>query len=301
VLLTAAIAAAFLVGGCARIGRLAPVQMTIAPTQSHVAGEAAEAPAPGQEAFHSLFGDSLIGLTPGTADSSRRYLGRLRGGYTSDTLNLMVYGDNRPAYRSSRLAPEYTTIAQMFSPHPVRILKGLITIPWMLVKGLYPDLALIRDIPARVRNMPTWGREREVLSAMLAKIDSLNAHGRQVTAVINTGDLVKDGRFPAHWERFLQLTRRAFPTSRWPETTSAPTPSKAPRTGGPRPDCRSAGTAFTTASIPPTDGCDSSHWIPIPSSIPGTTGLARFRSSTRRRSSPGWWHGSRSIPGRWWS
>lgn len=207
VLLTAAIAAAFLVGGCARIGRLAPVQMTIAPTQSHVAGEAAEAPAPGQEAFHSLFGDSLIGLTPGTADSSRRYLGRLRGGYTSDTLNLMVYGDNRPAYRSSRLAPEYTTIAQMFSPHPVRILKGLITIPWMLVKGLYPDLALIRDIPARVRNMPTWGREREVLSAMLAKIDSLNAHGRQVTAVINTGDLVKDGRFPAHWERFLQLTR----------------------------------------------------------------------------------------------
>jgi len=205
--LTAVVSMVVALGGCARVGRLAYVPLTIAPTVSHQAGKEPEAAASAQPAFRPLFGDSLIGLAPGTADSSRRYLGRLRDGYTSDTLNLMVYGDNRPAYRSARLAPEYTTVAQMFSPHPVRILKGLITIPWMLVKGLIPDLALIRDIPARVRNMPTYGREREVLSAMLGKVDSLNAHGQKVTAVINTGDLVKDGRFPAHWKRFLGLIR----------------------------------------------------------------------------------------------
>jgi hypothetical protein len=195
------------IGGCARIGRLTQVPLTIAPTRSHAAGVEPATQAPGERPFRPLFGDTLIGLKPGTADSSRRYLGRLRDGYTSDTLNLVVFGDNRPGYRSARLANEYHTIGQMFSPHPARIVKGLITIPWILVKGLFPDLALIRDIPARIRNMPTWGREREVLSAVLAKIDSLNAHGEKVTAVINSGDLVKDGRFPAHWKRFLGLTR----------------------------------------------------------------------------------------------
>ena len=41
---------------------------------------------------------------------------------------------------------------------------------------------------------------------MLAKVDSLNAHGEMVAAVINTGDLVADGRVPAQWQRFLRLT-----------------------------------------------------------------------------------------------
>ena len=91
--------------------------------------------------FYPLFGDTLIGLKPGTADSSRRYLGRLRSGYTTDTLHLIVFGDNRPGYRSARLANEYKTIGQMVSFNPVRIVKGLITIPWALAKGLFPDLA----------------------------------------------------------------------------------------------------------------------------------------------------------------
>jgi hypothetical protein len=55
--------------------------------------------------------------------------------------------------------------------------------------------------------MPTWGPERKVISAMLAKADSLNAHGEMVAAVINTGDLVNDGRYPMHWERFLKINQ----------------------------------------------------------------------------------------------
>jgi hypothetical protein len=98
----------------------------------------------------------------------------------------------------------------MFSLNPLRIARGLVTIPILLVKGLYPDLALIRDIPAEIRHQPKWGREHQVLEAMIAKIDSLQAHGNTVAAVINTGDLVKDGRYPAHWERFLRITRPLF-------------------------------------------------------------------------------------------
>ena len=193
--------------GCAHIGRLSSVPQTVAPMTADSTRGGPEGRDTNQPAWGPMFGDTLIGLVPGTADSSRRYLGRLRSGYTADTLNIFLLGDNRPGWRSTRLGPEYVTLQQMFSPNPVKILKGLVTIPLALVKGLYPDLALLRDIPGRLRHMPTWGPESKVVSAMLAKVDSLNAHGEIVAAVINTGDLVNDGRYPAHWERFLRINQ----------------------------------------------------------------------------------------------
>jgi hypothetical protein len=63
---------------------------------------------------------------------------------------------------------------------------------------------------------------------MLAKVDSLHAHGEMVTAVINTGDLVNDGRRPDHWKRFLKinqpLTSRVpyFPVAGNHERTDTP-------------------------------------------------------------------------------
>jgi len=197
-------AALILLCGCARIGRLQNVGPTVSPVPVSEARERDEAPV---EPLRALFGDTLIGFMPGTADSAHRFLGRLRTGYTADTLNIMLFGDNRPGYRMSRLQPQLTTLKQMFSLNPVRIARGLITVPVVLVKGLFPDLALIRDIPAQLRHMPKWGREHQVLNAMTAKIDSLQAGGASVAAVINTGDLVFDGRYPAHWERFLRITR----------------------------------------------------------------------------------------------
>jgi hypothetical protein len=199
--------ATILFTGCARLGRLQNVGSPLSPVRPDSSSEAQERDEPPIEPLRALFGDTLIGFMPGTADSSHRLLGRLRDGYTADTLNIMLFGDNRPGYRTSRLQPQLTTIKQMFSLSPVRILRGLITIPVVLVKGLFPDLALIRDIPAQIKHMPTWGREHQVLNAMTAKIDSLHAQGRTVAAVINTGDLVFDGRYPAHWERFLRITR----------------------------------------------------------------------------------------------
>jgi hypothetical protein len=212
-----AIAVVLMADGCARAGRLKYVEQTVAPVKSDSAGitksvtrragETRSDRAVEMAPVGPLFGDTLIGLVPGTGDSSRRYLGRLRQGYTADTVNIMMFGDNRPGIRSTRLGPEVGRIRQALSPNPIKIVKGLIAIPTALVKGLVPDLALIRDIPAFVTGSPTYGREHQVLSAMLSKIDSLNAHQQTVSAVINTGDMVVDGRIPAHWERFLRITR----------------------------------------------------------------------------------------------
>jgi 3',5'-cyclic AMP phosphodiesterase CpdA len=198
------------VAGCAQIGRLKYVPQTVAPVNVDSSKERAEQGERPAVSLRPMFSDTLIGLVPGTGDSTRRYLGRLRDGYTVDTLNILLLGDNRPGIRSTRLAPEYLKIQQMFSLNPVRIVTGLITIPIALVKGLYPDLALIRDIPGRIRHFPTWGPERKVVSAMLAKVDSLRAEGKSVAAVINTGDLINDGRYPAHWERFLKINQPLY-------------------------------------------------------------------------------------------
>ena len=152
-----------------------------------------------------MTGDTLIGFKPGTGDSAKRFLGRLRNGYTADTLNVILLGDNRPGYRSTRLQPQIATIRKGLSLNPVRIGKALVTIPYALVKGLWPDLGLIQDLPRLVTNNPKWGREHQVLHAVMAKIDTLKSQDRIVATAINTGDLVYDGRDPRHWERFIRI------------------------------------------------------------------------------------------------
>jgi hypothetical protein len=155
---------------------------------------------------HALFGaDTIIGFAPGTGDSSRRYLGRLRDGYTADTLNLILLGDNRPGFRMTRLHNEMAVIQKGLSLNPINIGKALITIPYAFAKGMFPDLGLLRDIPMAVRGMPTHGREHQVLGAVMAKLDTLKTQGRYVSAVINTGDLVYNGQHPDHWQRFLRI------------------------------------------------------------------------------------------------
>ncbi len=200
-------AALMLLLGCAHAGRLQDVGHTVSPVLADSTEEDHEAQGAIHLPLYPLFGDTLIGLMPGTADSSHRFLGRLRDGYVTDTLNILLCGDNRPGYRLTRLQPQLLTIRQGLSPNPIKIVRGLITIPWMIVKGLYPDLALIREAPAIFKHMPKWGRENQVVRAMIVKIDSLHAHGQTVAAVINTGDLVFDGRYPAHWQRFLRITQ----------------------------------------------------------------------------------------------
>jgi 3',5'-cyclic AMP phosphodiesterase CpdA len=198
---------AALLAGCAGVGRLTFVPQPLTPADT-TGGHHPERATFHTAMLHGLIGpDTLVGFKPGTGDSSRRFLGRLRDGYTADTLNLILLGDNRPDYRSSRLVGELAVIRAGLSPHPLRIARALITIPYALVKGLLPDLALIRDIPAVVRHMPTWGREHQVTSAILAKVDTLHTQRKVVAAVVNTGDMVHAGRRPAHWLRFLRIAR----------------------------------------------------------------------------------------------
>jgi 3',5'-cyclic AMP phosphodiesterase CpdA len=221
-------AALMIVVGCAKIGRLSFVDPVapIVPPDVAAAGDSVrdERIRHGEEAeaeegdstvrpsvpLEAMFADTLLGFRPGTADSARRYLGRMRQGFVADTLDFVLMGDNRPGYRSARLSPELLRIRGIVSLNPVNWIKGLINIPIFLIKGTIPDLAIWRDIPALIRKYPTYGREHQVVDAILARADSLEASGHKLSLVFNTGDLVKDGRRPKDWERFLRITKPLY-------------------------------------------------------------------------------------------
>jgi predicted MPP superfamily phosphohydrolase len=222
------IAATLVLVGCARIGRLSFVNPVSPVVPQDIAtardsarlesGERAETGGPQQTGksmrpiapLRAMFADTLLGFRPGTADSSRRYLGRLRRGFVADTLDFILMGDNRPAYRTTRLRNELTAMRGILSLNPVKILKGIVNIPLFIIKGTFPDFAIIRDIPPLLKKMPTYGRERQVVQAVLARADSLKAAGHDLALLINTGDLVKDGRRPSHWTRFMNIARPLY-------------------------------------------------------------------------------------------
>jgi len=200
--------AVFVLAGCAHVGKLSlPEQKTLSPVQARSTPQSQTEPGELASPMRPLFavGDTVLGFIPGTADSSKRYLGRLLRGYTADTLNIVVYGDNRPGYRTSALSNELGKMQGILSLNPKKVGVGLINIPVFLFKAFIPDLKLVRDTPALITKQPTWGRERSVVDAILTRVDSLQAHDQNVTAAINTGDLVKDGRRPKNWTRFLNI------------------------------------------------------------------------------------------------
>src|SRR5207244_1523805 len=49
--------------------------------------------------------------------------------------------------------------------------------------------------------------EKDVIHALIERADSLKAHGKIVTACINTGDLVYNGKYGNEWKRFLAEVR----------------------------------------------------------------------------------------------
>ncbi|TPW04425.1 MAG: hypothetical protein FD129_2906, partial [bacterium] len=86
-LLIAVAAGLVVLAGCARVGRLQRIEQPVTPVSTDSSnaalGDAREAAREGDTfegpiSWNPLFGDTLIGLVPGTADTATRFLGRLR-------------------------------------------------------------------------------------------------------------------------------------------------------------------------------------------------------------------------------
>ena len=191
--------------GCASPQRLDLVQ-PVAPAAPEAFPRDARAGSQGA-ALQALFASPDVGFRAGTADPTRRLLGRLQRGYAADTLNVIIMGDNRPAFRSVTLKPNLKRIEKIASLNPLDWALGLVNVPILLFRGTIPDLKLWRDIPDMLARTPSYGREEQVLAAVNRLVDELEDGGQEVACVVNSGDLVEDGRYAKQWRRFLEMTR----------------------------------------------------------------------------------------------
>ena len=116
---------------------------------------------------------------------------------SSDSTVVLVYGDNRPGYMVlSRSIGAPVVRNAMRSRSPGQWLIGLIHVPIAALQLVLPTFDGVRDIWARYSKRYTGGNELGVLRSLAAE--------RNIDLVVNTGDLVEDGRYGGQWNDFVR-------------------------------------------------------------------------------------------------
>ena len=173
-----AVAAVLLSAGCAR----APYARYAGP-----------APAPG--AISPLAASPFV--VPGTSAPSQHQLGTLALPGDADSVVVVVYGDNRPGLRMMTTSWGLPAVVSgLKSPSFVRFLWGIANLPVAAVQCFIPRLDGLRDLASGSwTHLYSGGNEAKVLAAIEREPAGL---------VVQTGDLVENGRRGAQWARFIE-------------------------------------------------------------------------------------------------
>jgi calcineurin-like phosphoesterase family protein len=189
----ATLALAAMVGGCARGAKFLPY--------------AGAYPAPGAiTAFSEFYGplyrpETAAGapafLRPGTTNRRLHRVGTLVLPARAESVVVLVYGDNRPGLRMMTTAWGLPVVMDIGSPDPVRFLWAVANIPVMLIQAVFPRLDGFRDIVSLTwTHLYSGGNEKRVIEAL---VNDLPAN-----FVVQTGDVVENGRRGEGWERFVK-------------------------------------------------------------------------------------------------
>jgi len=149
-------------------------------------------------------------LKPNSINPREYKLGTLDIVPGSDSIVILLYGDNRPGFRMMTTAWGVPAVLSGFeSPSFRSFLWGVVNIPVALVQGFVPSLDLPRDLySAFYSHKFSGGAEQRVLDALMKEI----ARDPQISFVVQTGDVVENGRRGAQWEdyarRHAQLRQR---------------------------------------------------------------------------------------------
>lgn len=117
----------------------------------------------------------------------------------ADSSVVIVYGDNRPGLHVMSATYGWPVLFAAISTNDVGYwFRGLVNVPIALLQLFLPRLDGIRDLWGElVTRQPTGGNEPGVLRAIEG-----NEH---VDLIVNTGDVVEDGRYGKQWERFQRM------------------------------------------------------------------------------------------------
>lgn len=137
-------------------------------------------------------------LVPGSTNRARFDIGTVAVPHRADSVVVLVYGDNRPGLRMMTTPWGLPAVMEIGSPDPVRFLWAVANIPVFLAQGVFPRLDLFQDLISLGRtHRYSGGNQRRVVQAL---VNSLPAN-----FVVNTGDLVENGRRGRQWEDFVRL------------------------------------------------------------------------------------------------
>lgn len=134
-------------------------------------------------------------LVPGTTDRAGHRMGTLalpRGG---DSVTVLVYGDNRPGPRLLTTPWGLGALIDADRRDPWSVLWGAVNVPVLLAQAVIPTLDGLQDlISSKVTHLYRAGGEARVLKAL--------AREPVPALIVNTGDLVENGKRAEHWSRF---------------------------------------------------------------------------------------------------
>lgn len=112
-----------------------------------------------------------------------------------ESLVVLVAGDNRPGYRMQSQRFGYPQVRAFRAGRPATWLPALVGLPLGLAQAIVPTLDGFQDLAtAMFTHRPNGGREAPVRRAMLREAPA--------DLVVNTGDLVFDGRRAKLWQDF---------------------------------------------------------------------------------------------------
>lgn len=130
------------------------------------------------------------------ADPARHHLGRLVPARDEGAVTVLVYGDNRPGFRTEAGSPFFPALKHPARDGAAGLARAAVALPLFLVNAFVPALDGPRDLVSLVTRRPRGGGEAAVLRA-LSREDS-------AALVVSTGDLVREGDRGRLWEDFAR-------------------------------------------------------------------------------------------------
>ena len=166
-------------------------------------------PAPGAitafETTHRVHDETRAGappfLVPGSTNAALHKVGTLQLDPRADSVVILVYGDNRPGFRLATTAWGVPAVMGIGSREFPQFVWALANVPVALAQLLVPHLDAVRDAWSfLVSHRYSGGAEDVVLRALRREI----RRDPRVSFIVQTGDVVEDGRRGAQWETFAR-------------------------------------------------------------------------------------------------
>lgn len=122
------------------------------------------------------------------------------GTLARDSAVVIVYGDNRPGLHVMTASYGWPILFTAISTNTFSYwMRGLLNVPIAILQLFLPKLDGFRDLWGEfVAHQPTGGNEPGVLRAITAN--------ENMDLIVNTGDIVEDGRYGNQWKRFAEIS-----------------------------------------------------------------------------------------------